>query len=157
MNDKKQLYRNDLAILSCLRENSREKLTLISKRIRLPVSTIFDRLSAYKEFTRNTTLVDFSQLGFGAHVSILLKTAKAEREKVTTHLSSHPNVNSILRITNGYDYLIEGVFRTMTDVEDFIEKIEEQYTVKKKDVFYVLQDVRRETFLSNPETVKLVQ
>lgn len=54
-----------LQFLAYLRENSREKLTTISKRTKIPISTLFDMLKELQGnlITKNTVLLDFSKLG----------------------------------------------------------------------------------------------
>lgn len=144
----------DLQLLACLRENARQKITRMSRRTKLPVSTIFDKLQEYKPHVRFTTLLNFSQLGYNAKVHFLLKPAKEDREKLEAYLSENASVNSLFKVNNGYDYLAEGIFRTMKDVEEFLEKIEDGFRIKEKELYYVIDDLKREQFLTKPETVK---
>ncbi|MBU4209210.1 MAG: winged helix-turn-helix transcriptional regulator [Proteobacteria bacterium] len=39
------IKKTDLIIISSLRQNAREKLTEMSRKTRIPVSTIFDRIA----------------------------------------------------------------------------------------------------------------
>ena len=52
----------DLLIISCLRENSRNNLTNISKMTGIPISTIFDWLKKYEGsiIKKHTALLSFS-------------------------------------------------------------------------------------------------
>ena len=145
----------DLQLLACLRENARQKITKISRRTKLPVSTIFDKLHEYKSMVRFTTLLNFSHVGYSAKVHFLLKPAKEDREKLEVYLSENANVNSLFKVNNGYDYLAEGIFRSMSDVEDFLEKIEDGFRIKEKELYYIIDDLKREQFLAKPEVANV--
>jgi DNA-binding IclR family transcriptional regulator len=55
-----------LQLLTHLRENSREKLTSISKKNNIPISTLFDLLKELQGglVTKSTVLLDYSKLEF---------------------------------------------------------------------------------------------
>ncbi|MDP2907193.1 MAG: Lrp/AsnC family transcriptional regulator [Nanoarchaeota archaeon] len=146
------MKKTDLLIISGLRQNAREKLTEISKKTRIPVSTIFDRIRTLEGdvIKKHTALVDFGKLGYNTRANIILKVGKGDREAVKDFLMKHNSVNSAFKINNGYDFLIEAVFANIKDVEDFIESLEEKFSIKSKQVFYIIDDLKKEEFLSNP-------
>ena len=155
---KKMQSKKDLIILSHLRQNSREPLTIMSRNTTIPVSTIFDRIKAHQQdqlITRFTALLDFPSLGYPTRVHVMLKVHKDDRDNVRQTLLIHKHVNSAYRISNGYDYLIEGIFETIKDVENFLEHLEEHHRIQAKQVYYIIDDLKREAFLSNPEYVKI--
>ena len=149
------MKKSDLLIISSLRKNAREKLTSMSKKTRIPVSTIFDRIRGYEDsiIKKHTALVDFSKLGYNTQANIILKVNKKDRDAVREFLMRHSSVNSAFKINNGYDFLIESVFRNIKEVEDFIDMLEEKFSIKTKQVFYVIDDLKKESFLSNPSIV----
>jgi DNA-binding Lrp family transcriptional regulator len=142
------LNKKDLLLISKLRENSRLKLTKLSKETNVPISTIFDRLKDFdkKEIQKFSCLVDFSRLGFPIKTKIMIKVNPQEREKLEKHLNYNERINSLFKINNGYNYLIEGIFKSLKESESFIEKLEKDYLIENIQSFYVLEEIKRETF-----------
>jgi DNA-binding Lrp family transcriptional regulator len=129
------------------------KLTKMSKLTRIPVSTIFDRIKNNEGgiIEKHTTLIDFNKLGYNARAKIMLKVNKKDREPVKEYLMKNNSINSLYKINNGYDYMVETVFRNIRELEDFIDSIEDKFSIKAKQVFYIIEDLRKEEFLSNPK------
>lgn len=149
--------KKELLILSHMRTNARLKLTKISRLTGIPVSTIFDRVKAGSPFViKHTTLIDFQRLGFTTRATIILRTVKEDREALHEYIMHHNYVNNAYRINNGYDFLIEGVFRHLKELEDFIEHMEDTFMIKAKQIYYIIDDLKRETFLNNPEHLRLI-
>lgn len=147
----------ELQILRFLRMNSRETLTRLSKKTGVPISTLFDKLKEYRErlITRHTCLLDYQKLGFDLRVQLLFKVQK-EKEAFEQYLTTHYHVNSVFRINNGYDYLVEAVFKNMRDFTDFLTGLD-RFAIKDRKEFYVLQDVKREAFLTSETHVTLMK
>lgn len=149
----------ELQIVAQLRQDARMQITQISKNTRIPISTIYDRIKNNKAglMTRNVTLVDFNKLGFSCRVTIALRLKKKEeRDTVREHLQKNFNVNSLFKINNGYDYMIDAVFRNVKEVEHFLENIEEQFKVAEMKTYYVIDELARERFLSDPVHIDLL-
>lgn len=148
----------DLLLLAMLRANSRETLTRMSKKTAIPISTIFDRLKQHQGslIKKHTAIIDFAMLGFSTRTTMTLKVGKGERESIRDYLTKHPHVNSVYKINNGFDYLIEAIFRNLKEVEDFLELLEERFKVKAKQVYYIIEDIKREEFLADPTSIELV-
>ena len=136
--------------MTYLRSNARENLTRISRLTHIPVSTIFDKLRDFESglISKHTSLVDFRKLGFDVKVNMLFKIQRDGRESFRKFLMNHQNVNSIFRVNNGYDFLVEGIFVGMDDLQQFMEDIE-QYPIEDKQELFVLEDLKREGFLSD--------
>jgi len=148
----------DILLLSNLRANARETLTKISKNTKIPVSTIFDRLRMHEKglIHKHTTLVDFSRIGFSTRATITLRTQKKYREELKQFLMKHQNINSIYKINNGFDFLIEAIFRNIKDMEDFMEELDEHFKIKAKQIYYIVEDLKREDFLANPHYIDVL-
>ncbi|MBN2053163.1 Lrp/AsnC family transcriptional regulator [Candidatus Woesearchaeota archaeon] len=144
---------SDLKLISYLRKNSRQTLTEISKLTRIPISTLYDKLKVHEHsvILKHTTLLDFARLGFNCRANILLKGSKEDRDKLGSYLKAHPAVNNLYKINNGYDYLVEGVFIHVKDLEDFMEELEKAFALNEKKTHYVIEDLKREEFV--PEAV----
>ncbi len=148
----------DAQIISHLRNNARKKITHISKEMQMPVTTIYDKIRAHeKKFVKkHVTLLDFPKLGLHAKANVVIKVGKDSREALQRFLVEHPNVNSLSKVNFGSDFLAEVVFRNAADVENFVEKMEEDYNVSGIQVFNVIEELKKEEFLTKPEHFELV-
>jgi len=152
------LSKKELMILSCLRQNARQTLTNLSKKTHIPISTIYEKLKLYQNnfIKKNACLIDFSKLGFNTLTQILVRVDKKDREAIKKYLSNNPSVNSILKVSNGFDFMIEGVFRNIKDLEEFNEELDERFKIKKKDYYFVIEEVKREAFMSGLNSLELL-
>ncbi|MFH1398861.1 MAG: Lrp/AsnC family transcriptional regulator [Candidatus Woesearchaeota archaeon] len=151
------ISKKDLQILAHLRQNARQTLTHMSKKTSIPISTIYDRLKLHDGdlIQKHTCLLDFNKLGFSTRAFIMLRVDRACREEIRKHLVNHLNVNTVIKINNNYDFLIEAVFRQIRELEDFLEKLEDKYKIKSKQVFYIIEDLKRESFMADPEMIQI--
>lgn len=152
------MKKKDLVFLACLRENARETLTNISKKTRIPISTLYDRLKVHEGnlITKHTSLIDFTKLGYSCRVHIAIKVNIEDRDPVRNYLLCQSSVNSLFKINNGFDFLIEGIFHDVKEMEDFMEYFERKFLVREKSVHYIIEDIRREKFLSELSSVDFV-
>ena len=146
-----ELKGSELELLGFFRRNARLALTKISKQTGVPVSTIFDKLRRYEEeiIQRHVSLIDFQKIGYSTRANIFLKTSPVHREQLGLFLKAHPSVNAAFRVNNGFDYMIEGVFRNIQELEAFMELLELEQGVVAREVYYIIAEVSREQFLAN--------
>jgi DNA-binding Lrp family transcriptional regulator len=149
--------KKEALIISSLRENARESLTKISKRTSIPISTLFEKIKVYEEdyIDRHTSLLNFTKLGFNTRVAIMIKVSNEQREMLKEHLNLSKCVNSVFKINNNYDFIVEGIFHDIKEVDEFIERLEKTFKILDKEVYHIVEDVKREDFMSSPEYVKL--
>ncbi len=152
------MKQKDMLIMSYMRQDSRAPLTSVSRKTGIPVSTIFDRLKlgAAGLIQRNTALIDFAMLGFSTRAQVLIKVGKHDKEKVQTYLSKSFQVNNLYKVNNGYDFLVECICKDMKDMEAFLDQLEQKFVIKTKEVHYVVEDLCREAFLADPQTLGLI-
>ncbi len=152
------LQKKDMLILSSLRQDARMSLTRMSKRTSIPISTIFDRLRLHEKtvIKKHTSLIDFEKLGFSTRANVCLKASKHKRDELRDYLVKHQNINTVLKINNGYDFLIEVIFRSIKDLEEFLEHIEERFEVSERKVFYLIEDIKKEGFMTQAELLNLL-
>jgi len=152
------LNNQDLKILAHLRQDSRRNLTKISKQTLVPISTIFDRLKKYQReiIKKNTILIDFKKIGYEFKVNILVKTSQDKRDELRQFVEKNLYVNSMYRINNGYDFMIEAVFKNMIQLEEFNDRLD-KIGIMSKQEFYILEDIKKEAFISQPEIIELLQ
>ena len=148
----------DVVLLAHLRKNARATLTDISRETDVPVSTIFERLKGPlgKYIKRYTCILDNSQTGFTARATMIIRVDKEQKTEIGLFLQRHQNVNSLYRINNGYDFLADVIFRHMIELEEFIEMLETKFKVKHREVYFIIDEVKQEGFLSDPATAHLL-
>ncbi len=149
------MNQKDLKILSELRNNARMPLTKMSRKTQIPVSTIFDRLKLNEKdiIIKHTSLLDFNKLGFNTRANITLKVDKNDKETLKQHLMRHHQINSVYKINNGFDFMVEGIFKQIKDMEDFLEQLEQKFNIIDKKSFFIIEDIKREAFLTNTNLV----
>ena len=153
-----KIKKNDILLFAELRKNARESLTRLSKKTRIPVSTIYDKLKYHTGslIKKHCALLDFSQLGFPTKTTMLLKSNPEKRKELLEFLKKNRFVNTLLRINNDYDFFVEAIFRNMKESEDFVARLEEEFGVINKKVCYVVDEIKKEEFLSDPLSVELL-
>ncbi len=132
-----------------LRNNSREKLTSISKRTNIPISTLFDLLKELNEevIKKNTIILDYSKLGFHTKALVFLKVNKVNKEKLRNHLNINPNVNTLHKVNHNWNFIIETIHKSIKELDTFLEKLEEEYNIEDKQIHYLVDEVKREGFV----------
>lgn len=145
-----KISRRELSLISHLRRDGRITLTSLSRQTGLPISTVYEKLKSFKSegLVRITSLVDFAKLGFSARVMIAMKVEREVREQFEEYLTKHFQVNTVLRINNGFTFLVDFIFRDMREAEDFLEDMDQRFKLRNKMVFYIIGEVKREAFLS---------
>ncbi len=152
------IKKKDLVVVSYLRKNGRDTLTQISRKTKIPISTVFDKLKGNGDglIKKHTCLIDFAKLGFNARANIAIAVEKVDRDTLQEYLLKNFQVNSVYRINNGFDFLVEGIFKHVKGLQDFLENIDEKFKVKNKQIYYIIEDIKREEFLADPGMVDLV-
>jgi len=137
-----------LKFLAILRENSREKLTVISKKTHIPISTLFDMLKDLKSatITKQTILLDFDKLGYNTRAQVLLAIDNNEKELLKKHLICNPHINNVFKINNGWSFMIETVHKNVKELDEFLEKINQNFNISRQEVHYLIDEVKREGF-----------
>lgn len=132
-------------ILQELRKDARRSLTEISHATDIPLSSVFKKVNKLEKnlIKKYVALVDFTLLGFSIRANLVLKSK--QRENLRKFLSEHPNVNSLYRISQGFDFLVETIFPSMLGLENFLEEIDN--LVSDKKIFHVIEDIRKEDFI----------
>ena len=140
-----------LLVLSHLRNNGRVTLTKLSRKTRIPVSTLFDMLKSLQKHglvKKLTAVVDFPKIGYLSRAKITVRVDKLKREDFEDYISNHRNVNSAERINNGYSHMIDVIGKNISEIEDFLETIENQFEITKVQMFYIIESVTEESFMT---------
>jgi DNA-binding Lrp family transcriptional regulator len=152
------LKNEDLQIISYLRKDSRASLTKMSRKTQIPVSTIFDKLKnrTNKVIKKNTCIIDFNRLGMNTRAKVVLKVRPEDRNEIKQHLLKNRHVNSLYKINNGYDYMADVVFSNLKELESFLEDMDDKFKIKMRHVYYVIDEIECEKFLSEPEMIEIL-
>ncbi len=143
MDEKKKL------VLKHLRKNSREKLTSMSRKTGIPISTLFDNLKDLEKeaIDKFTILLNFSTLGFETRAQVFLKVPHGQKDEIKEHLEKHEDVNSLYKINNGWNFIVETVHRSINDLDCFVENLEKRFLIEAKEIHYIIDEIVREKFL----------
>lgn len=145
----------DYTVIGYFRHDARTTLTDMSKTTKIPVSTIYDKLQRFEErdiIKRHTSLVNFDELGYDIRVYLMLSVDQPDYEDVEGFLGDHNKVNSVLRTSNGYDYIAEAIFHDMEEYDAFFSALGEQPVVDCEQHF-VMDEVKREAFMKYDEAL----
>ncbi|MEK6941162.1 MAG: Lrp/AsnC family transcriptional regulator [Nanoarchaeota archaeon] len=146
------IRKKELLLISCLRNDGRMSLTAASRHTNIPVSTIFEKLKKYHNgiIHRPTVLLNFEALGFSTRANICIRTKKEHRNLLEKLLKKDFRVNTMFKVADTWDYMFEGIFKDMQELQEFLEFIEEKCPIEKQ-VHFILNDIKKETFLSDPD------
>jgi hypothetical protein len=63
------------------------------------------------------------------------------------YLKAHPAINNLFKIKNAFNFLAEGIFCHVKDLEDFLDELEKGFDLEDKRTHYVIEDMKREEFV----------
>jgi DNA-binding Lrp family transcriptional regulator len=144
-----KLKNKDVKLIQQLRKNGRETLTNISKATNIPISTLHDMIKDHTGYLikKHTALLDFNVLGYFYRTKMLCKVAKENRNDAENYLLTHDHVNSVFKINNGYDFLIDGVFSDIKQMHEFVETLEDRFNIENLQTHPVLKELGQEMFM----------
>ncbi|MBI5397909.1 hypothetical protein HZB03_00465 [Candidatus Woesearchaeota archaeon] len=147
----KRLQRRDLLIISQLRQNARMPLTTISKRTSVPVTTIHGLLRQYEQhiIKKHVTILDFKKLGFEVSRSVVIKADESEKEKLKGRLLESKLVNSAYALDGPANFLVEIIAKSKPEVDEFMQSLQEQFTIFDLLSFEIVDDLKREEVYSD--------
>ena len=148
----------DIKVIACLRANARTSLKKISKLLNVPISTIFDKIKLHrgKAIKKYCAIVDYNSLGYTTRAKIFVKKGNIKRDELKEHLLKHLNVNSLYKINNGYEFIADVIFKSMQELEVFLENLEQKFGVKNPEVHHIIEELKAEGFLSDPRLADLM-
>lgn len=148
-----------MKVISYFRNNARTSLTKLSRITKIPVSTIFDKLKEFettKIILKHTALIDFKNIGYAIRSQMLITAPQTTKNKLQEFLVKNPKVNTIFRINNGYDFLVETIFKTLEELDEFTKELD-HYEIKEKKEFFIMEDIKREEFLTYKENIGILK
>ena len=158
--DKKQIRLNskDFILISYLRKDARKNITKMSRVTGIPISTIFDKIKKYKKsvIERFTSLINFKALGYDIRVNMILRVDRNDKGVMENFLLKHENINSVLKIASGYDFLVDAVFKDMGEFENFVSLLDKRFNIIDRKEYFIFNELKREAFLSDPKIAHLL-
>lgn len=136
----------DLGILKLLSENARMNNIEIAKLLGVSETTVRRRIDILMErgfIRRFTILTDFNKLLSCIKVYVRLKVDEDKLSEVANDLASRRRVVAIYRLGGEYNLLFEGVFRSLGDIQEFIDAELKTGAVKKYEVDIVMGSFKK--------------
>ena len=137
-------------IISHLRKDARSSLASISFDIKMPISTIYDKINRFqkdKTIRKQVALIDFRKLGYHHHTKLALQVPRLQKQSLQEFLTNHSAINSIHEINSDYDFMVETVHKDIKEYLDFIETLNESFDITNKKEFQIINDLAREKFV----------
>ncbi|VVC71642.1 putative HTH-type transcriptional regulator [uncultured archaeon] len=119
----------DAAILGALRENARQSVIQLTRKTRIPPTTIHHRLAKMKKagvITQYTIRVDRKKLGLKicALIFVTVDNARLEPESkkggLAKRLLKYPQVEEVFETTGTIDVIVKVYGKDVEDVTDFV-------------------------------------
>lgn len=120
----------DLEILKLLKDNSRLSSKQISKKTRIPLTTIHNRIKKLEKYgiIKNFTLnIDYKKIGQPILAYILITInytlptgEKISQEDVAKKVRILSNVEEVNMVTGGMDMMLKSRFASIEELYDFI-------------------------------------
>ena len=151
-----QVNDKGVEILCELRKDARKNISSISKTVCMPISTVFDRIRDYEKsyIKRHTSLIDFTKLGFDVRVNVAIKADTDRKQDLQRFITHNQNVNSVYKINNGFDFMVEAIFRNSQELQVFLDKVDDY--ARNRQEFFIAEDLKREDFLTNRDLIGLL-
>ena len=130
MGDVVDLDAKDLQILEALKQNGRASTQAISKKTRIPITTVHHRMKKMEEsgvIKGYTVVIDNKKLGrpFSAYILItvdyrLLKEKKTTQYDIVKKLKQSDSVEEASMLTGGADIIIRVRSKDIDELNEFV-------------------------------------
>lgn len=140
-------------VIAALRRDGRAPLTALARLLKRDVDDIH-RIIKEEEgttITKFTSLLNYELLGYPTHVVMVLAVSSKERAAFTSFLNKSQHLNGLFSINNGYDFLLDLIFKDMRQVHSFVEQLESKFTIYERKEYYILATFAEQRFMANPD------
>lgn len=133
-------------IIKYLRKGKRVNVSEIARKMKLPVSTVADRIKRIenKYVIKRSSLLKFDKLGYHVNAFIAVKAKKDFLKFLDADF-----VNSFYQVNTGYDYMIEVVCRNLSEFKHIVSLVEEES--EEHQVFQIIRTMEKEKFFGGNE------
>ncbi len=132
----------DVKLLKLLARNSRASLRELAKSLGVAVSTVHARLQKLLRdglIKRFTIVPDYERLGYPITAVILVSVEGGAIEEVASRLAEEPNLIAVYDVTGDYDLILVGKFRSMSELNLFLKRLNKMYSIKRTVTSVVLK------------------
>jgi Lrp/AsnC family leucine-responsive transcriptional regulator len=138
----------DFEILECLRHNSREKASAISRKINLSVSAVLERIHKMESqgvIRGYTVVTNKKMLGMGmlAVMEVSLEHPKYY-DSFTGLINSMPEIVSCYYMTGDFDFILKIYAHDSDDLERIHKRIKSIHGVSSTRTYITLKTVKEE-------------
>ena len=138
----------DREILRCLEENSREKASVISRRINLSVSAVLERIRKMEQqgiILGYTVHTDKRSLGLGMQAIMEVGLDHAScYDDFAAMVSRIPEIADCYYLNGDFDFLIKLYARDPEDLEKIHNSIKNFKGVARTRIYTVLKNIKEE-------------
>jgi len=134
-----------------LRRDARKSLSEVSRETGIPVTTLHDTLRRHEQrgiIKKHTSILDYHKLGYFARAHIVVRTEPHDRAKVFEFLRNHESMNNLIEVNNGFDYLMEGIFRNRAEIRLLTEHLRKEFKLQEIVVYPHIGTVCEEEFMT---------
>jgi len=120
----KQLDNVDLQIINLLQEDSRLSFNKIAEKLGIAVGTAYNRVKILEEkgiLKGYTAVVDYTKVGYGLTVIILIQAAGKHLLDVEKEVAKIDNVVSVYDITGDFDIAVIAKFKDRDSLNTLIK------------------------------------
>lgn len=123
-----KLSETDLKLLRVLQEDCRQPVTNIAKRLRIPVTTAYDKVNRLEEqgvIKGYTSILNERELGFPTTALVLVSVgyppgSEFSQEAVADSIAAFPEVSEVYIIAGDWDLMLKIRSRSIEDVGIFV-------------------------------------
>lgn len=118
-------------IIQYLRKGKRVNISEIARELKLPISTVSDRIKRIEEryVLKRSSLLDYSKAGYLANAFLAVKINN-KKHALLDFLRRQPCVNSIFLVNSGFNFLIEVVFKENILLLNWIEQMKSRFKIE---------------------------
>jgi len=147
-----KMKKNSKLIIQSLRKDGRKTLTQISKETGISISSIFENVRSLEKdniIKKYVPLLNYQKLGYGIKVEIFIKLQnKEDKNNMIKKLKFKNCVNTMHEIAGDtYDFMLDLIFKNLSELSTFIEYLEDNFAIKKKQQMIVLEQLKEEGFI----------
>jgi DNA-binding Lrp family transcriptional regulator len=124
-------YKIEKSIIEALDENPLVTQSKISKILKIPQQTInyrISRLLTENVISQFATIIDYMKLGY-KQIHIFFRTVSVvdREDDIIGYLKNHPKIWWAAKVGSSYDILVEFVIWDFSEIEDFIEELNNKF------------------------------
>ena len=116
----------DKTLLRELIRNRRRSLREIARKLRIPPSTLYERIRRLEEkgvIKAYTVLLNERVLGYDIKALILINVDGKHILEVEEEIAKNPNVQIVLDITGEFDIAVIATFKSIDELDSFVKNL----------------------------------